>query len=237
MNTKLPLALLAAISATTAMPTSARQQRIVFNDLWDSSWIDDMFEQHRQAMDEMRQHFERQGPSKEIAEAMKKARQNLANVKLDISESDNKAVFAFTGFENLEKKDVEIEKKKWGWAGTITTKDGVIEFVISARGIEIARHAEVKREGKSALPAAQSQKEVKEAKENKEPKAPKETKDAAAAQEAPEAKQVYYSSSYTSEAQSLKQPIDIGSLKVDARTATTLTLSADKIKRETLQIP
>lgn len=220
MNTKLPLALLATMSASTMFQQADARQRIVFNDpWWDTSWIDEAFEQQRLAMDEMRQHFQRQLPSKETQEAMKKARQSLANVKIDIAERDQKAIFTFTGFENLDKKDVEIEKKKWGWAGTIKTKDGVVEFVINARGIEIARHAEVKIKEKSPDT--------------------KDTKDATDAKEAKSAQseQVFYSSSYTSESQSLKHPIDINSLKVDARTATSLTLSADEVKRETLQIP
>lgn len=239
MNTynKIPLALFAAISAGTVVQQTEARQRIHITDpFWDSAWFDDAISQQRQAMDEMHAYFKQQLPSKEQQDAIKKARENLANIKLEVKEADQKISILLSGFSNLEKKDVEIEKKKYGWAGTITTKDGIIEFAISARGIELTRHAEVKFEEKTATDP-KAVKENSKAKETTEAKADDAKKEVKAEKEQSEAQQIFYSSSYTSEALPFKKPININSLKVDTRTATSLTLSADKIKKETLHIP
>ncbi len=231
-NHTFSLALVMALSAATVPQATAWAHRFI-HDPWDTSWFDDAIEHQRQAMEEMRSQFHHQFPTKEQQETIKKARENLGKIKLDIKEQDQKIVFTFTGFENLEKKDIDIEKKKFGWIGTIKTKDGTVEFAIGPRGIEVARQAEVKFEEKAPEAPKVAEKEAPQA------KAPvKADKKAAKKETATEAtQQVFYSSSYTTEAQGFKQPIKIDTLKVDARTGTSLTLSADKIKKEKLHIP
>ncbi len=241
MNTYVtfPLALFAALTAGTA---TAKQvwgnHRLIINDpFYSTSWFDEIISQQREAMEEMDSYFKEQLPTKEQQEAIKKAQENLAKIKLETKEVDGKALFTFSGFENLDKKDIEIEKKKYGWIGTITTKDGIVEFAISSRGIELTRHAEVRIEEKATPEKAVQEAQSSPAAQDKAALDKKAAQDKKDAKEVIQPQQIFYSSSYTTEAQSLKHPININTLKVDGRTATSLTLSADKIKKETLHIP
>ncbi len=146
---KLPLALCALLSTSIIIhhPAQARMHHIWFDDasFFDTAWMDDVKDFYRKSVKSMKQHFEDIGPSKEDREAIKAARENLAKIKHDVQEDDQKVTISFSGFESLEKKDITVVKKKHGWAGTISTKDGTIEFFIAPQGIDVARCIELKK--------------------------------------------------------------------------------------------
>ena len=146
---KLPLALCVLLSTSIIIqhPVQARMHHIWFDDtsLFDPAWMDDVKDFYRKSVKSMKQHFEDIGPSKEDREVIKAARENLAKIKHDIQEDDQKVTISFSGFESLDKKDIKVVKKKHGWAGTISTKDGALEFFITPRGIDVARCIELKK--------------------------------------------------------------------------------------------
>ena len=102
----------------------------------------------RQSAVLLEQRLAQYGPSKEDCEALNAARERLKKIAYDIKEDDHTVTITLTGFETLDKKDIKIVKKNNGWAGTISTKDGKLEFFIGQRGIEVARSVELKKEEK-----------------------------------------------------------------------------------------
>ncbi len=213
---KLPFALCALLSASTIVQhAQARMHHIWFDDasFFDTSWMDEVMDFHRKSIESMRQHLADLGPSKEDRETIKAAREGLGKIKSDIKEDDQKVTVTFTGFDKLDKNDIKVVKKENGWAGTITLKDGKIEFFIAPYGINIARRIEIKKVEKAKEPA-------KDAKEQKE-----------------SGERIFYSSSLASEGEYFKNLVDISTLKAEPVKNNSFTITIDKQKEEVLQIP
>ncbi len=104
---------------------------------------------HQRMMDSFVSRFESFGPSKEENEAFKKAREDLSKITHEIKEDDSSVTITFKGFTGLSKDDVKVVKKDTGWFGTITLKDGRIEFLISPVAFQIASRIELKKEEKA----------------------------------------------------------------------------------------
>lgn len=175
-----------------------------FEPLYDSYWFDDFFEQQRECF---RRHAEEYGPSKEDREAIKAAREKMAKVKLNVTEDDQKVTIQLTGFDGLDKKNIKVVKKNSSWIGTVTLKEGTIEFLIGPNGVRLTRHVEVKKE--------EAKKEDKE--KGKE--------------------RVSYASFLASDVEYFKHLVDIHSAKVEPVKDNTLTLTIQKEKEEVLAIP
>ena len=148
---KIPLTLCALLSACPVIPVHAAYHiwfnDPFFSDPWDS-WAQEVMDMQRQSAAILQQRLADYGPSKEDREALKAARERLNKITYDIKEDDHSVTITFTGFETLDKKDIKIVKKTNGWAGTIPTKDGKLEFFIGQKGIEVARAVELKKEEK-----------------------------------------------------------------------------------------
>lgn len=148
---KIPLTLCALLSACPVIPVHAVYHiwfnDSIFNDPWDS-WAQEVLEMQRQSAALLEQRLAQYGPSKEDREALNAARERLKKITYDIKEDNHTVTITLTGFETLDKKDIKIVKKSNGWAGSIPTKDGKLEFFIGQRGIDVARSVELKKEEK-----------------------------------------------------------------------------------------
>lgn len=218
---KVPFAL-ALLSASTMMQqSSARMHHIWFDDssFFDTSWMDEVMDFHRKSVESMRKQLADLGPSKEDREAIKAAREGLAKIKHEVKEDDKKVTITLSGFDNLDKKDIKVIKKENGWLGVITTKDGKLEFYITAQGINVAKLIEIKRVEKA-----------KEESKEKETKEPKEVKE-------PKSERVFYSSSLASEGEYFKHLVDLSTLKAESVKNNSFTVTVEKEKEEVLQIP
>lgn len=201
------LALLALGSFT---PNSQAARYIWFDEpmFLDHGWIDDLVNFQHHAMDVFRHHAHEYGPSKEDREAIKNARETLAKIKYTITDDEHKVKVQLSGFENLDKKDIHILKKENHWLGTVTTKDGTVEFVIASNGLQISRRVELKKESKE------------------QDKDQKDKRD-----------YVSYTTALATEAEYFKQHVNIATLKAEPVKDNTLTLTIDKQKEEILPIP
>ena len=146
-----PLAL--ALLFSVSMGTLAQAKYYIwFNEpsFWgDDPWINDPWieEFYHRSMSRMQDEMIHFGPKAEDREAFKAAGKNLAKITDEIKEDDSMMSFTLSGLEGITKDDIKVIKQKNGnWAGTITTKDGRIEFILSPCGIQISRQAEVKKE-------------------------------------------------------------------------------------------
>ena len=222
-NLKFPFALCALFSASTLVqhPAQARMHHIWFDDasFFDTSWMDEVMDFHRKSVESMKQQWADLGPSKEDREAIKAARESLGKIKHDIKEDDQKITVTFTGFDKLDKNDIKVIKKENGWTGTITTKDGKIEFFIAPHGINVARHIEIKK--------------VEKAKEDGKDKEVDATKDAKEVKK----ERVFYSSSLASEGEYFKNLVDLSTLKAEPVKNNSFVITVEKQKEEVLHIP
>ncbi len=149
---KFPLAFCVLLGSSNFMPQAhARMHHLWFDDssFFDTSWVDSMMDLREQSMNLMKEHMEQFGPSKEDKESFKAAQKLLSSVKPEITETDHKVTIKLSGFENLDKKDIKIVKRKNGWDGVITVKNGTVEFFIAKNGIKIVRRIELKNEEKN----------------------------------------------------------------------------------------
>lgn len=214
---KFPLALCALLGVSTI--TQARMHHIWFDDssFFDTSWMDEVMDFHRKSVESMRKHLEDLGPSKEDREAIKAARESIGKIKHEVKEDDNKVTITFTGFDKLDKNDIKVIKKENGWSGTITSKDGKIEFFIVPNGINVARRIEIKKveKAKEEARAQASEAEKKDAKQER----------------------LFYSSSLASEGEYFKQLVNLSTLKAEPVKNNNFTISIEKQKEEVLQIP
>ena len=140
-----PLAL-AMLGAGLSVHNADALRRVWFDDpfFMDPFGIID-FENFREQYKQYAAEF---GPSKEDREAIKNARERLAKIKYTVTDSDNKVTIQFSGFEKLDKKDIDIRKKDGYWEGTIPTVDGKFKFIIAENGIQVDRFVEIKKEDK-----------------------------------------------------------------------------------------
>ncbi len=146
---KYPFAL-ALLSAATGVHNTHAIRYVWFDEPFiDTAWVDDLMDWHRQSMELFRQRSIDYGPSKEDREAIKAAREKLAKIKHTITVDDQKVTIQFTGFDALDKKDIEIEKLENSLLKvTIITKEGTIEFKIAQNGLQVDRRIEIKKEDK-----------------------------------------------------------------------------------------
>ena len=194
----------------TVLLTSSTQARyhLVFDEpFFDTPWVDHMFDFHERAITGLKNHLESFGPSKEEREAVKGARENMSKIKYDVKEEEGAVKIAFTGFEGLDKKDVKVVKKDSGWLGTVTLKDGRIEFFLSSRGLYVSKRIELRQE-------------IKADPKNKDAKK--------------EERIVYSSASATEDF--FKSIVDVNTLKAQPIKPTEFVLTVDKQKEEVLSL-
>ncbi|MBA2307188.1 hypothetical protein H0W26_03590, partial [Candidatus Dependentiae bacterium] len=144
---KFPLGLWVLLSASvSSQPLNARMHHLWFDDssFYDNSWIDSAKDLYERSMMGLKEHVANIGPSKEQQEAYKEAQTKLKALKQEISEDDSKVTIRFSGFEHLDKKDIKIVRKKYGWKGLITLNNGALEFFIRKNGIHIVRRVELR---------------------------------------------------------------------------------------------
>lgn len=144
---KQSLIVLFAVTSCLSVPIQARY--ILIDDPFSGSWIDSIMASHQRMMDGFASRFESFGPSKEVNEAFKKAREDLSKITHEIKEDDSSVAITFKGFTGLSKDEVKVVKKDTGWLGTITLKDGRIEFFISPVEFQLTSRIELKKEEKA----------------------------------------------------------------------------------------
>jgi hypothetical protein len=217
---KVTFGLCAVVSTTIQQSASARMHHIWFDDssFFDTSWMDEVMDFHRKSVESMRKQLADLGPSKEDREAIKAARESLAKIKHEVKEDDKKVTITFSGFDHLDKKDIKVIKKENGWLGVIITKDGKLEFYITAQGINVAKLIEIKRVEKAKEESKEKETEAKEVKE-------------------PKSERVFYSSSLASEGEYFKHLVDLSTLKAESVKNNSFTVTVEKEKEEVLQIP
>ena len=208
MNTK-TLWMMATL-LTSALVSSSTQARfyVWYDDPFDMPWVDQLIDFHDRTIDRMKAHLDSWGHLKEDREAVKAARESLNKIKHTVTEDDAVVTISFTGFEDLDKKNVKVVKKGNGWFGTVTLKEGTVEFFIAPYSVLVTRRVEFKKEVTT---------------DKKDEKAP-------AKQE-----RVVYTSS-ASEVDYFKSLVDISTLKAQPVKPTELTFTISKQKEEVLPL-
>ncbi len=156
---KYPFALV--LLSAGAFTSDAKAIRyVVYDPLFDASWADDLLDLHRQSVELFRQRSLEYGLPKEDREALKAASDKLAKIKQDVTEGDKQVTITFSGFEGLDKKEMlknaEIIVKDSELLGTITLKEGKVEFAIDQRGVQMTRRVEISHEEKNKRMVSQS---------------------------------------------------------------------------------
>lgn len=153
------LSLLLLLLSTAAVHNTDARMRFFFDDdPWgfDSNIFDDMREHMRQ----MSEHFASFGPSKEEKEAVKSARKTLSAIKPEVTQDDNNVYVKFA-INTIDKKNVDIEFKEYArpkrgdiykmypyLKGVISTDNGKVEFYVTKDALEVSRHIEIKKQNK-----------------------------------------------------------------------------------------
>jgi len=142
MNKHFALALLILSSAVPA--TQARIRHIVFDDM--SEEFDRVAKLHRELWSSFATPVLE--VNNEQAEAIKKARKNLAQIKPDVTHDANSVTITFA-LHNADKKNIDISVEDNVVNGTIPTPDGKVEFAVVNNYLEVARRIELKKEDKT----------------------------------------------------------------------------------------
>lgn len=209
MNKKSLIVLLAATSCLS-VPAHARYHIWVDDPFFDMSWVDSMMASHQHMMDRFTSRFESFGPSKEEMDALKQARENLSKITHEVKEDDTSVSITFKGFTGLTKDDVKVVKKDNGWFGTITLKEGRIEFSLSPFGFQVSSRIELK----------------------KEEKADKDKKEG----EGKQADRTFYTSQSATQAEFFKSAVDVSTLKAEPVKPTEFKLTIQRQKEEVLPL-
>ena len=209
MNKQCLIVLLAATSCVSA-PADARYHIWVEDPFFDMSWVDSMMASQQQMIDRISARFGDFGPSKEERELLKQARETLAKITHEILEDTSSVTITFKGFAALSKDDVKVVKKDTGWLGTITLKEGRIEFFISPVGFQVSSRIELKKEEKAA-------------KDKKEG-------------EAKQVDRTFYTSQSATQAEFFSSAVDLSTLKAEPVKPTEFKLTIQKQKEEILQL-
>ena len=143
MKKQVTLALL--ILSSAILTTQARIRHFIFDDMSEE------FERMHERMAHLNREFwtSFSMPTVQIdtkqAEAIKKARKNLAQIKPEITHDDNSVTVTFS-LHNADKKAIDIAVEDAVLNGTIPTSDGKVEFAVTNNYLEIARRIEIKKE-------------------------------------------------------------------------------------------
>ncbi len=209
MNKQCLFALLAATSCVF-VPAQGRYHIVMGDPFYDMSWVDSMMASQQQMMDSFTSRFDSFGPSKEDREALKQARENLGKITHEVKEDPSSVSITFSGFTGLSKDDVKVVKKDNGWLGTITLKEGRIEFFISPVGFQVSSRIELK----------------------KEEKADKDKKEG----EAKQVERTFYTSQSATQAEFFSSAVDLSTLRAEPVKPTEFKLTIQKQKEEILPL-
>ena len=209
MNKQCLIVLFAATTGVS-LPAQARYHIWMGHPFYDMSWVDSMMAAQQNMMDNFATRFESFGPSKEEREVLKQARDTLSKITHEIKEEKSSVTITFNGFTALSKDDVKVVKKDHGWLGTITLKEGRIEFFISPVGIQVSSRIELKKEEKS-------EKDKKEG-------------------EAKQVESTFYTSQSATQAEFFSSAVDLSTLKAEPVKPTEFKLTLQKQKEEILPL-
>ncbi len=209
MNKQCLIVLLIATSCVF-IPAQGRYHIRMDDPFFDMSWVDSMMAAQQQMVDSVATRFDSFGPSKEEREALKQARETLTKITHEIKEENTSVTITFKGFTTLSKDDVKVVKKDNGWFGTITLKEGRIEFFMSPVGLQVSSRIELK----------------------KEEKADKDKKEG----EAKQVDRTFYTSQSATQAEFFSSAVDLSTLKAEPVKPTEFKLTLQKQKEEILPL-
>jgi hypothetical protein len=113
------------------------------------SLIDSVFSSRQSIFDHVGRPFQDMSSSKNELEELKKAFEALSKVTHEIKEDDSSISIQVKGFPSLAKENVKIVKQDGGWFGTVTLKEGRIEFFVHSSGFQISFRVELQKEEKA----------------------------------------------------------------------------------------